>query len=55
MVVYQVFLSNINNLQLDLFKPLDVIRKDSTSGQSGPRSNSNEGVVHTPQSPRTGV
>ena len=46
---YQVFLSNMNNFQVDLFGTLTGV---TTSGQSGSESTGNEGVPLIPQSYR---
>ena len=45
---YQVFLSNTNNLLIDLYG-------NTTPGQSGLGSNGNEFVLHTPPSSITGA
>ena len=52
----QLFISNINNLQIDLFDPLDGILTTTTSlGQNRSGTNANKKVIHTPQISRTGA
>ena len=65
--IYQVFLSNTNNLYTavwlqktnnnNLKKILEQfsLTVTTTLGQSGPGSNGNEEVLHIPQSSRTGA
>ena len=43
----QVFLSNINKFQKDLFNSLLRLTGTTTPGQSEPGSNGNERVLHT--------
>ena len=50
---YQIFLSNTNNLQMVLRLINGFLTSTTTLGQSGPRSNNNEGVFNTPQRFRT--
>ena len=46
---FQVFLSNINNFQTDLFDLDGILTGTTIPDQSGPGSNSNEEVtLHTP-------
>ena len=53
----QVFLSNNNNnFKADQFNQLMVPKKGKTTlGQSGPVSNSNEGVLHTTPNSTAGI
>ena len=49
--LFQAFLSNTNPFQTNLF----VLISTTPPGQCGPRSNGNEGVLHTTQISRTRV
>ena len=44
---YQVFLFNTNNFSTDLLDTYKRLTGTTTPGQSGPRSNDNEGILHT--------
>ena len=53
---FQVFLSNTNNFLNRSIWPTDGTLTDtSTPSQNGPGSNGDEGIVHIPQSFRTGT
>ena len=52
---FHAFLSNNDNYQIYFQTDYEILKVTTTTGQSGPGSNGNEEVFHTPQSSKTGT